>query len=132
MSDLPTIHPLSETPLGRGPAGECLCNWCRHWSPLLAHVSSELSPQRLALLNEYGQYVDNRLLDGNVAEAKFDGSWLGWEWMQAASGVDPYREGHEVDERDDSPDVAAQKRVVVRELLKLAALIAKGDDEPLE
>lgn len=82
MSTLPTIHPLSETPLGRGPAGECLCNWCRHWSPLLRHVESELSPERSKLLSEYTEYVDHRILDGDVDSARLAGDWSGFEALK--------------------------------------------------
>lgn len=82
MSDLPTIHPLSETILPRGPDGECMCNSCRHWSPLLSHVKAQLDERGRALLDEYMNYIEQSDEDGNVAQAKLEGNWPGWEWMK--------------------------------------------------
>lgn len=81
---LPTIHPLrsSGEPSGRGPNGECLCNDCRHWGPLLAHLRAQLDERGRELLNELEDHYGNIEMDLNVAEAKLDGSWPGWEAMK--------------------------------------------------
>ncbi len=80
---LPTIHPLSETPRGRGPDGECLCNWCHHWSPLLDHVRAQLDDRGRALLEEYVEHIEQRVEDGDTDRARLIGSWPGWEFMAA-------------------------------------------------
>lgn len=81
---LPTIHPLrsSDEPSGRGPEGECLCDDCRHWSPLLAHLRAQLDERGRELLNELEDYIGNVELDLDVANAKLDGSWPGWEALK--------------------------------------------------
>ena len=74
-----TIHPLSETPLGRDPNGRCLCNWCRHWSPLLDNVLEQLDENGKKLLEEYIQFTDYEMETGSVDAAKLAGDWPGWE-----------------------------------------------------
>lgn len=79
MTALPIIHPLHHgDPLPRGPHGECTCNWCRHWSPLIKHIEAQLDDAGKALLDEYVSYVEQRIEDGDTAQAKLDGSWPGW------------------------------------------------------
>ena len=78
----PTIHPLSETPLGRGPNGECFCNWCRHWNPLLDNIRLQLDDHGKELLAEYVNYTMFAMEDGDVNAAKLNGEWPGWEALK--------------------------------------------------
>lgn len=81
---LPIIHPprSSDEPSGRGPEGECLCNDCRHWGPLITHIRAQLDERGQELLNELVDYYGNVEMDLDVANAKLDGSWPGWEAMK--------------------------------------------------
>lgn len=59
-----------------------MCNWCRHWSPLLATIRAQLDAPGKALLEEYVSYIEQRAEDGDVAEAMLAGDWPGWEWIK--------------------------------------------------
>lgn len=80
---LPTIHPLRgiKAPPEAVRTG-CECDYCQHWSPLIAHVMSELSPERRRLFNELVDDWMNVSSDLNLALAKLDGSWPGWETLK--------------------------------------------------
>lgn len=106
MSELPTIYPLSEEPLGRGPNGECLCNWCRHWSPLLKHIESQLDDAGKALLNEYVSHIEQEVEDGDVDRARLNGEWPGWESLK---GFSPWT--HKVVEMTETEKEMAQKEM---------------------
>lgn len=82
--DLPTIHPLTHKPNGRGPNGECLCDHCRHWSPLIKHLEAQLNEEGRKLLTELTTDWLNASEDRDVAEAKLAGTWPNWEWLPAA------------------------------------------------
>ena len=77
------ILPLrgSKAPLEATKTG-CECDYCQHWSPLIDHVMSELSPERARLFNELVDEWMNTSSDLDLARAKLDGSWPGWEAMK--------------------------------------------------
>ena len=60
----------------------CECDYCCHWSPLIDHVMSELSPERRRLFNELVDDWMNTSSDLDLARAKLDGSWPGWETLK--------------------------------------------------
>ena len=88
---LPTIHPLRspDDTQDRGPLDECLCDRCGHWSPLVAHIYAQLDERGKALLDELNNHYGNIEMDLDVANAKLDGSWPGWE---ALKGFTPNQE----------------------------------------
>lgn len=102
--NLPTIHPLSDEPLGRGPNGECLCNSCRHWSPLLKCVESQLDDEGKKLLSEYVNHMENDAFDADYDRARLNGEWPGWECLK---GFSPWT--HKVIEMAEAEKQAAQK-----------------------
>lgn len=60
----------------------CKCYWCTVISPKIKQVSDKLQGEDLNafefLMNHYG-HLD---MDLDVAEAKLEGSWPGWEAMK--------------------------------------------------
>jgi hypothetical protein len=59
----------------------CFCDLCVKWYPIIRRV-------RLKLNGKLGIDFDNLITnlyceaeDGDVAQAKLDGSWPGWEWL---------------------------------------------------
>lgn len=80
---LPTIHPLrgSKAP-PKGTKTGCECDYCQHWFPLIEHVMSELSPERQKLFQELVDEWMGTSDDLNLALAKLDGSWPGWEALK--------------------------------------------------
>jgi hypothetical protein len=95
---LPTIHPLAAEPLGRGPNGECLCNHCRHWHPLIEHLEAQLNEEGRKLLRELTDHWMDDEEDLDVAEAKLNGTWPGWEWLPAAIAKHEAEQGGEADQ----------------------------------
>ncbi len=97
---LPTIHPLAEGIQGRGPNGECLCNHCRHWSPLIAHLEAQLDENGRALLEELVNDWMCQSDDLGAANGKLEGNWPGWEWLPAAIAKQTLSEGQQGGEAD--------------------------------
>lgn len=108
MNPLPTIHPLRADGEGpaRGPNGECLCNHCRHWSPLLTHIRYQLDEEGMALLSEYVSYSMQTMEDNDVELARFNGDWPGWESLK---GFSPWT--HKVVEMTEAERAAVQARM---------------------
>lgn len=82
--NLPTIRPLIENPprWTDGTETECGCNWCQHWYPIIKHIEAQLDEEGKKLFNELGEHYDHVEMDGDVAQAKLDGGWPGWEKMK--------------------------------------------------
>lgn len=62
---------------------KCHCNFCLYWSPIITRIRAALPAK---LLVDFDNYVTHSMcaeMDGEVAEAKLDGSWPGWEWLPA-------------------------------------------------
>ncbi len=87
MSDLPTIHPLRHDKATRWTdetQTECGCDYCQHWSPLIAHLDAQLNEEGRKLLDELVCDWMNQSDDVGAANAKLEGTWPGWEWLPAA------------------------------------------------
>ena len=83
---LPTIHPLQGYKAPRWATDEqgekrCGCDHCQHWCPLLAHVRAQLDKEGNQLLDELVLDWMKASEDRDVAAAKLDGTWPGWEWL---------------------------------------------------
>jgi hypothetical protein len=62
----------------------CKCQWCVKWSPIIHRVDSKLTGK---LKKDFDNLITHFMCegeDGDVAQAKLDGSWPGWEWMPEA------------------------------------------------
>jgi len=89
---LPAIRPLLGDKAPRWTdetQTKCGCDQCQHWSPLITHIASELSPERRALLDELVGDWMHQSDDLCMAEAKLAGDWPGWE---AVKGFKPNQE----------------------------------------
>lgn len=64
-----------------------MCNFCRHWSPLLRHVRAQLDDQGKELLTEYVNHMMAEAQDAECDQAKLNGYWPGWE---ALRGFNPH------------------------------------------
>ncbi len=87
MSELlPTIYPLrGDGGPPRDIQGNCLCNHCRHWSPLLTHVNAQLNDEGRKLLDEYVSYTMETMESNDVDLARLNGEWPGWECLKGFS-----------------------------------------------
>lgn len=61
---------------------ECGCDFCQHWSPLIDHIDSQLDVNGKKLLEELVTDWMYKCEDRDVANAKLEGSWPGWEEMK--------------------------------------------------
>ena len=89
ISDQPALRPIRPLLGDKAPRwidvegkSKCGCDFCQHWSPLIDHIDSELSPERRELLNELTDEWMNLREELSVANSKLDGSWPGWEAMK--------------------------------------------------
>lgn len=61
---------------------KCGCDLCTRWGPLTARIEYQLDKNGKELLNELiNEWMHNRE-DLDVANAKLDGNWPGWEDMK--------------------------------------------------
>ena len=63
------------------PKQTCKCEWCAKWSPIVHRIDNKLDGK---LKKDFGRLITHFMSegeDGDVAQAKLDGSWPGWEWL---------------------------------------------------
>lgn len=61
---------------------KCECHWCTHWLPLIQQIDAQLDEPSRKLFDEYVTHVGHLEMDLDVANAKLDGDWPGWEAMK--------------------------------------------------
>ncbi len=82
---LPEIHPLLGDKAPRWTdetQTKCGCDLCQHWLPLIAHIRAQLNEEGNHLLNELVDQWMNDAMDKDVAEAKLNGTWPGYEHIK--------------------------------------------------
>lgn len=77
-----TIYPLSKEVNPRDPGEKCMCNHCRHWSPLIRTLETKLDDEGKNLLDEFVNYAMNDMDDGNYWRCLAKGNWPGWEILK--------------------------------------------------
>lgn len=81
----PTIRPLLGDAAPRWTdetKTECGCDSCQHWSPISAHIRAQLDENGRKLFDEMSEHYGHIEMDLDVANAKLDGSWPGWEALK--------------------------------------------------
>ena len=84
-ASLPAIRPLLGKKAPRWTdetQTECGCDSCQHWSPLIQHLEAKLDEEGRKLLAELVEDREYARMDLDLAEAKLEGSWPGWEEMK--------------------------------------------------
>ena len=80
MSNCPKCGKLIETK-GRCQCGKCLCDECLIWGPKYQRIRDVLGGTLRRDFEELHDHLYMEAFYGNIAEAKLDGSWPGWEWI---------------------------------------------------
>lgn len=75
LSHRPGIQPVYE---------KCGCHFCTELIPREKRIREALPPELHADLEYIMSAYGADSLDKDVAEAKLDGEWPGWEWMKEA------------------------------------------------
>lgn len=60
----------------------CGCDFCQHWSPLIASIEAQLDDSGKKLLDELVNDWIHVGEDLCVANSKLEGVWPGWEEMK--------------------------------------------------
>lgn len=60
----------------------CDCKLCTTWIPLFGRIKEKLDEKDKKLFETFLFEWDAETLDGQVAQAKVEGEWPGWEWMK--------------------------------------------------
>lgn len=57
----------------------CKCDLCAIWFPLFDRLQTKASPEDKEGIDAFIDMWMNESMDGNVAQAKLEGSWPGYE-----------------------------------------------------
>ena len=63
-------------------AKKCECYWCVNVYPKIKQVANALAGENLIAFNWLMEHYEAQGMDGDVAQAKLDGVWPGWEAMK--------------------------------------------------
>jgi len=87
MSTYPIIRPIKGDFPARDVNGNCMCEFCRHWFPLIETLEVKLSddPEGLKLFKELTSRWMNDGEELCLANAQLNGSWPGWEDLNGYS-----------------------------------------------
>lgn len=69
--------------MGKNMKKKCKCDWCTKWYPTIKRLDKKLTGKLKKDFDDLMTHYIGRADDGDVAQAKLDGSWPGYEWMPA-------------------------------------------------
>lgn len=68
---------MSDQNNGRGPNGECLCDWCTKFYPLLKKIQPLITEEENTILDRYLSKMEMDGVDAVFWKEKFYGTWPG-------------------------------------------------------